>query len=61
MEQEARPGLLPPVSEENDMTDDQEPQVADAEVAVDADDTSATVVGAIGDETGTQAAGASSI
>ena len=42
------------------MTDEQqqEPQVADAEVAVDADDTGATVVGAIGDETGTQAAGA---
>ena len=40
------------------MTDTQEPQLADAEVAVEADDTGATVVGAIGDETGTQAAGA---
>ena len=42
------------------MTDDQqqEPQVTDAEVAVEADDTGETVVGAIGDETGTQAAGA---
>ncbi len=42
------------------MTDEQqqEPQVTDAEVAVEADDTGATVVGAIGDETGTQAAGA---
>ena len=40
------------------MTDNQEPQVADAEVAVEADDTGETVVGAIGDETGTQAAGA---
>ena len=40
------------------MTDNQEPQLVDAEVAVAADDTGATVVGAIGDETGTQAAGA---
>ena len=43
------------------MTDEQqpqEPQLVDAEVAVEADDTGATVVGAIGDETGTQAAGA---
>lgn len=41
------------------MTDEQlDPQVADAEVEVEADDTGATVVGAIGDETGTQAAGA---
>jgi uncharacterized membrane protein len=40
------------------MTDKQEPQVADAAVAVEADDTGATIVGAIGDETGTQAAGA---
>jgi uncharacterized membrane protein len=35
----------------------QEPQVVDAVVAVEADDTGATVVGAIGDETGTKAAG----
>lgn len=40
------------------MTDNQEPQIADAEVAVEADDSGATVVGAIGDATGTQAAGA---
>lgn len=41
------------------MTDEQqEPQVVDAAVAIDADDTGATVVGAIGDETGTKAAGA---
>jgi uncharacterized membrane protein len=40
------------------MTDNQEPQLADAATAVEADDTGATVVGAIGDETGTQAAGA---
>ena len=40
------------------MTDEQEPQVADAAVVVEADDTGTTVVGAIGDETGTQAAGA---
>jgi uncharacterized membrane protein len=40
------------------MTDNQEPQLADAAVAVEADDTGATIVGAIGDETGTQAAGA---
>ena len=41
------------------MTDEQqEPQLADAAAAVAADDTGATVVGAIGDETGTQAAGA---
>lgn len=41
------------------MTEEQqEPQLADAEAAVAADDTGATVVGAIGDETGTQAAGA---
>jgi len=42
------------------MTDQQtpEPQLVDAEVAIEADDTGATVVGAIGDETGTQAAGA---
>ena len=43
------------------MTDEQqaqEPKLADAEVAVEADDTGATMVGAIGDETGTQAAGA---
>ena len=40
------------------MTDAQEePQVVDAVVAVEADDTGATVVGAIGDETGTKAAG----
>ena len=40
------------------MTDaQQEPQVVDAVVAVEADDTGATVVGAIGDETGTKAAG----
>ena len=44
---------------ENAMTEEQqEPQLADAEAAVAADDTGATVVGAIGDETGTQAAGA---
>jgi uncharacterized membrane protein len=41
------------------MTDEQqEPQLADAAAAVAADDTGATVVGAIGDETGTAAAGA---
>ena len=40
------------------MTDNQEPQLVDAEVAVEADDTGASVIGAIGDETGTQAAGA---
>jgi len=41
------------------MTDvQQEPQLADAVVAVDADDTGATIVGAIGDETGTKSAGA---
>jgi len=40
------------------MTDNQEAQLVDAAVAVEADDTGATVVGAIGDETGTQAAGA---
>lgn len=40
------------------MTDaQQEPQLVDAVVAVEADDTGATVVGAIGDETGTKAAG----
>ena len=39
------------------MTDNQEPQLADADVVVEADDTCATIVGAIGDETGTQAAG----
>ena len=40
------------------MTDQQDPQLVDAAVAAAADDTGATVVGAIGDETGTQAAGA---
>jgi uncharacterized membrane protein len=41
------------------MTDEQhEPAVVDAVVAVEADDTGATVVGAIGDETGTRAVGA---
>ena len=41
------------------MTDEQqEPRLVDAAEAVAADDTGATVVGAIGDETGTQAAGA---
>ena len=41
------------------MTDEQQdPRVADAAVAIEADDTGETVVGAIGDETGTQAAGA---
>jgi uncharacterized membrane protein len=40
------------------MTDNQEPQLVDAAVAVEADDTGATIVGAIGDETGTKAAGA---
>jgi uncharacterized membrane protein len=44
--------------EEESMTDNQEPQLSDAEVAVEADDTGATVVGAIGDDTGTQSAGA---
>jgi uncharacterized membrane protein len=36
----------------------QEPAVVDAAVVAEADDTGATVVGAIGDETGTKAAGA---
>ena len=41
------------------MSDEQqEPQVVDAAAAIEADDTGATVVGAIGDETGTAAAGA---